>query len=158
MACHNPKVWFYTAIHCNTTQNSAHIKRLSSAAMDRGSTSSCPVDSWKIQCNQLHVLLEAAGNATSSRPCLNFHLFGQDIQSQSLRSSLLDLHCVTIVQFLAQHASLYLTELDVSFAKSNQRVLRCNGHRVHLLSAAQGQHTMWLKLHVKNRPNLTWPG
>ena len=62
------------------------------------------------------------------------------------------------VQFLAQHASLYLTELDVSFAKPNQRVLRCNGHRVHLLSAAQGQHTMWLKLHVKNRPNLTWPG
>ena len=36
------------------------------------------------QCNQLHVLLEAAGNATSSRPCLNFHLFGHGIQSQSL--------------------------------------------------------------------------
>ena len=88
----------------------------------------CPLQQWtegqslpvqsiheRLRCNELHMLLEAAGNAMSSRPCLNFHLFGQDIQSQSLRRSLLDLQCIT-VHFLAQHASLYLiylTELDV---------------------------------------------
>ena len=59
----------------------------------------CPLQQWtegqslpvqliheRLRCNELHMLLEAAGNAMSSRPCLNFHLFGHGIQSQSLYS------------------------------------------------------------------------
>ena len=97
-------------------------------AMDRGSTSSCPVDSWKIQCNQLHVLLEAAGNATSSRPCLNFHLFGHGIQSQSLyRGRVSQIFCELMlillrVRFLTKAVQKTLTSL--AFPAVAKTVLR----------------------------------
>ena len=130
---------------CVCCRQKHHLRDLKSNTKQYCATSNgCPLQQWTEgqplpvqsiherynanQCNQLHVLLEAAGNATSSRPCLNFHLFGHGIQSQSLdRGRVSRIFCELVlillrVRFLTKAVQKTLTSL--AFPAVAKTVLR----------------------------------